>query len=66
MMEMEVMQTEEEAVVECPHCGSSNEIYLDPSVTRQRYIEECSVCAREIDLRVQVDSGDVMIQAFAV
>jgi hypothetical protein len=38
---------ETEAVVECPYCGESNEISLDPgSGNDQEYVEDCQVCCR--------------------
>lgn len=38
---------ETEALVECPHCGESNEISLDPgSGSDQEYVEDCQVCCR--------------------
>ena len=36
-----------EAVVECPYCGESVEITLDPgSGTKQEYVEDCEVCCQ--------------------
>lgn len=66
MTNMDLMHMNEEAVVDCPHCGATNEIYVDPSVRRQRYIEDCQVCFRSIDLRVQFLEGDVAVQALPV
>ena len=38
---------ETEALVQCPHCGESNEISLDPgSGSDQEYVEDCQVCCR--------------------
>jgi hypothetical protein len=31
-------------VIDCPYCGESIEILIDPSVPSQRYIEDCQVC----------------------
>lgn len=36
-----------EAIVQCPHCGESNEVTLDPgSGDDQEYVEDCHVCCR--------------------
>jgi hypothetical protein len=36
-----------ETHVDCPHCGESNEIALDPgSGHDQEYVEDCQVCCR--------------------
>ena len=38
---------ETEAFVECPYCGETNEVTLDPgSGTDQEYVEDCQVCCR--------------------
>jgi hypothetical protein len=38
---------ETEAFVECPYCGESNEVTLDPgSGSDQEYVEDCQVCCR--------------------
>ena len=38
---------ETEALVDCPHCGESNEVSLDPgSGSDQEYVEDCQVCCR--------------------
>ena len=36
-----------EASVECPYCGESVEITLDPgSGTEQEYVEDCEICCQ--------------------
>lgn len=38
---------ETEAFVECPYCGETNEVALDPgSGSDQEYVEDCQVCCR--------------------
>lgn len=36
----------ETVIIACPYCGEENELVLDISVSRQEYIEDCSVCCR--------------------
>lgn len=53
-------------LIDCPYCGESIEILIDPSVPSQRYIEDCQVCCRPITLRVTVDpTGDAQVVATA-
>lgn len=59
----ELVQLDEQMVVDCPHCGATNELYLDPSVRRHRYVEECQVCNRPMDLRFDQEDGSVEIHA---
>lgn len=43
-----------EAMVECPCCGESVQIALDPgSGTLQEYVEDCEVCCRPWRVQVQ-------------
>jgi hypothetical protein len=41
----------------CPYCGESIELALDTSGGAQRYIEDCSVCCRPIEVCLLYD-GD--------
>ena len=44
------------AEIQCPYCGEAIELYVDCSVRRQVYIEDCSVCCRPITVTlVSVD-----------
>jgi hypothetical protein len=44
------------AVVECPYCGESIEITLDPgSGAVQDYVEDCEVCCQPWQVRVIYD-----------
>jgi hypothetical protein len=44
--------------VRCPYCGEWLEVFIDCSVHRQEYIEDCQVCCRPIMLTVTVDEDD--------
>ena len=46
------------ATVQCPYCGEDLDVFVDRSVPRQEYIEDCQVCCRPITLRVTVDPDD--------
>ena len=47
--------------VRCPYCGEWLEVFIDPSVRRQEYVEDCQVCCRPITLTVTLDGDDVTI-----
>lgn len=54
------------AQVQCPYCGESIEIVIDDSAGSQRYIEDCQVCCRPIDIRVGIDGdGDPQVSVSA-
>ena len=48
--------------VDCPYCGESIELQIDCSITQQRYIEDCQVCCRPINVNVSIDDEEIMIQ----
>ena len=56
-----------EAAVECPYCGESVVIGLDPgSGPRQEYVEDCQVCCRPWQVSVTyTDDGSALVQVDA-
>jgi hypothetical protein len=49
---------EDSAWLNCPYCGSGVELLLDPGGGPvQRYVEDCEVCCRPWQLRVQWDAA---------
>lgn len=46
--------------VYCPYCGELNELLIDTSVPEQEYIEDCYVCCRPIQVRVEVSPEGAM------
>ena len=50
------MDPSESAHVDCPYCGESLEITVDPSVGQQDYIEDCQVCCKPIQFRIRVSA----------
>ena len=50
-----IMSGTELVEIQCPYCGETVEVVIDCSVESQRYIEDCQVCCRPINLTVTVD-----------
>lgn len=44
-------------VIECPYCGEAIDLLIDDSIETQRYVEDCSVCCRPIEVEVTVDES---------
>jgi hypothetical protein len=42
---------------QCPYCGESIELVADASAGAQAYVEDCPVCCRPIQVRVEVDTA---------
>lgn len=54
----------EDRSIDCPYCGESVEILLDPSFSEQEYVEDCEVCCRPINIQFSMDlSGEVSLRA---
>jgi len=51
-----------EVTVQCPYCGESIEILVDPSDPSEEYIEDCQVCCRPITMRVTMHDDDISVQ----
>ncbi len=51
----------EDIVIACPYCGERHTSVVDLSTGSQRYIEDCVVCCRPIELCVTVsDEGELL------
>jgi hypothetical protein len=47
--------------VECPYCGEPFETLADCSGGSQDYIEDCPVCCRPVEFRLEAgDSGELL------
>lgn len=47
--------------IHCPYCGESYETVVDLSAGSQRYIEDCAVCCRPIEIALRVgDDGELI------
>jgi transposase-like protein len=51
----------ETIAIQCPYCGESYETVVDLSAGSQRYVEDCAVCCRPIEITLQVgDDGELI------
>jgi Cysteine-rich CPXCG len=49
----------DEHAVDCPYCGEPITLLVDGTEADQRYVEDCSVCCRPIEVRLSIDpAGD--------
>lgn len=48
--------------VQCPYCGETIALAVDDSAGEQRYVEDCQVCCRPIEVVVSFGaSGDPVV-----
>lgn len=50
---------------QCPYCGESITLYIDPDNNHSQYIEDCTVCCRPINIYVTLshDEGEYCIES---
>ena len=53
-------QAEIEHRFDCPYCGESITMLLDPTAADQSYVEDCEVCCRPISLRFRAEQGAIV------
>ncbi len=46
--------------VRCPYCGEAFETVIDLSCGSTSYIEDCQVCCRPIEFRLEVDDAGAL------
>ena len=56
---------EDEAAFSCPYCGEALSLAVDPTAgARQRFVHDCEVCCRPIEVEVTIDrDGTAAIRA---
>lgn len=47
--------------VPCPYCGERVELMIDEAHDLQRYIEDCPVCCRPMEIVVAVGGGGELL-----
>lgn len=50
--------------VECPFCGEEFEITVDPQEEGQEMIQDCRACCHPITFSVEVEDGEVSVNAY--
>lgn len=54
------------ASIQCPYCEEPIDLFIDDTVDRQQYVENCPVCCRPIDVSVMTgDDGEMAVAARA-
>jgi len=51
----------ETVTIHCPYCGESYETTVDLSAGSQRYVEDCAVCCRPIEIALRIgEDGELL------
>ena len=44
----------------CPYCGAEISMLIDPSVSRQQYIEDCEVCCNPVEVSAAIEENKLV------
>ncbi|MEO6688485.1 MAG: CPXCG motif-containing cysteine-rich protein [Dokdonella sp.] len=51
----------EPITLHCPYCGEGFETQVDLSAGSQRYVEDCAICCRPIEVSLRVGDDEELI-----
>lgn len=61
------MYGEEEVFFQCPYCWQTISMVVESYYPNQKYIEDCEVCCRPIEISYSLDSSDeIVIEAHSL
>jgi hypothetical protein len=46
--------------IQCPFCGQTFEVTVDTSIASQRFITDCEICCRPMEIRVECEPGEIL------
>lgn len=52
---MEIAET-----IQCPFCGQAFEILVDVDLPRQKFITDCEICCRPMEISVGCENGEIL------
>ncbi len=55
---------EEWVQVPCPYCGEEFEVHVTSEQDGQSMYEDCEVCSRSVSLHVQIEEGELQVEAY--
>ena len=61
--EPDVQPVEEWVSVPCPYCGEEIEVHVTNESDGQTMYEDCAVCCRPISLFIEIQDGEVQVEA---
>lgn len=44
----------------CPYCDAAIDLFIDPSIENQEYVEDCPVCCQPWLVRVGLEDGVIV------
>ncbi len=59
----ETEHLEEDVSVACPYCDEAFEVHLTSEQDGQSIYQDCQVCSRSMSLHIQVEDGELQVEA---
>lgn len=56
----DVWQMEASEEIQCPFCGQMFEIEVDTTVASQRFVTDCEICCRPLEVSAECEAGEVV------
>lgn len=50
---------EEFAATQCPFCGQSFGVEIDPTIAQQSFTTDCEICCRPLEVHVECRGGEI-------
>lgn len=51
---------ESNETIQCPYCGQSFEIGVDTSISSQRFVTDCEICCRPMEVIAECEAGEIL------
>ena len=45
---------------QCPYCLAEITMLIDPSISSQKYIEDCEICCNPIEIQLEFEAGEAI------
>ena len=59
------MEFRSEQTVNCPYCGETIAVLIDPEEAGQKYIEDCQVCCKPITFVATIEGrGEILVSVY--
>jgi hypothetical protein len=46
--------------IQCPYCGQEFDLAIDTSTRTQRFVTDCEVCCRPIEVFAECEHGEIV------
>lgn len=46
--------------IQCPFCGQAFDVTIDTSIAHQRFITDCEICCRPMEITAECEPGEIL------